>query len=57
MKKLLAIFAMVLMFLQLNAEEVVDLKEPSSEVKELMKKHKLKEVDFDYVKKNDWSWK
>lgn len=51
MKKLLAIFAMVLMFLQLNAEEVVDLKEPSSEVKELMKKHKLKEVDFDYVKK------
>ena len=37
MKKLLAIFAMVLMFLQLNAEEVVDLKEPSSEVKELMK--------------------
>ena len=38
MKKLLAIFAMVLMFLQLNAEEVVDLKEPSSEVKRAYEK-------------------
>ena len=51
MKKLLAVFSVAFMFLYANAQEVADLKEPSSEVKELMKKHKLKEVDFDYVKK------
>lgn len=51
MKKLLAVFSFAFMFLYANAQEVADLKEPSSEVKELMKKHKLKEVDFDYVKK------
>ena len=47
MKKLLAVFSVAFMFLYANAQEVADLKEPSSEVKELMKKHKLKEVDFD----------
>ena len=50
MKKLLAVFSVAFIFLYANAQEVADLKEPSSEVKELMKKHKLKEVDFDYVK-------
>lgn len=51
MKKLLAVISIVSLFLYANAEEVSDLKEPTSEVKELIKKHKLKEVDFDYVKK------
>lgn len=51
MKRLLSsiLFASAIA-ISLNASEII-LKEPSSEVKELIVKHKLKETDFNYVKK------
>lgn len=51
MRKLLSALLFLSMFVFLNANEVGALKEPTSEVKELIQKYKLKEVDFTYVKK------
>ncbi len=51
MRKLLSALLFLSMFVFLNANEVIALKEPTSEVKELIQKYKLKEVDFSYVKK------
>lgn len=50
MKKVLFVLSILFAFISLNASEEL-LKEPTSEVKELIKKYKLQEVDFDYVKK------
>ena len=51
MKKLLSsVFVASAIIISLNASEVI-LKEPSSEVKELVAKYKLKETDYNYVKK------
>lgn len=53
MKKVLSIllFLSMAIFTSVNANSVEALKEPTSEVKELIKKYNLKEVNFDYVKK------
>ncbi|RXI28401.1 rhodanese-like domain-containing protein [Aliarcobacter trophiarum] len=51
MKKIFAVLSICFLFLSVNAQETDVLKEPTSEVKELIKKYKLQEVDFDYVKK------
>ena len=51
MKKLFTVLSICFLFLFANAQELDNLKEPTSEVKELIKKYKLNEVDFDYVKK------
>ena len=50
MRKLLSALLFLSMFVFLNANEVVALKEPTSEVKELIQKYKLKEVGVTYVK-------